>query len=89
MNGINVIQYSWTGRWRFVSKQLNQNGTICTSLSLEILQMFKHYLEIDTTSEVQLWTDSAAALSRIRFLSWNLHTGRPPANADIASLIRG
>ena len=40
------------------------------------------------TSEVQIWTDSAAALSRIRFLSWSLHTGRPPANADmIVSLI--
>ena len=30
---------------------------------------------IDTTSEVQIvWTDSAAALSSIRFLSWSLHT---------------
>ena len=42
---------------------------------------------IDTTSEVKIWTDSAAALSRIRFLSWSLHTGRTPANTDIVSLI--
>ena len=36
-------------------------------------------------SEVQIWTDSATAKSRIR--SWSLHIGRPPANADIVSLI--
>jgi len=54
---------------------------------LNFLQIYINYFEIDTTSELQIWTDSAAALSRIRFLSWSLHTGRTPANTDIVSLI--
>ena len=36
---------------------------------------------------MNIWTDSAAAISRIKFLSWSTHKGRPAlANADTDSL---
>ena len=43
--------------------------------------------KIDTQSEVQIWSDSAASLARLHFLSWTKHPRRPLANADIVSSI--
>jgi len=43
--------------------------------------------KIDTQSEVQTWSNSAASLARLHFLSWTKHPGYPLANADIVSSI--
>jgi Reverse transcriptase (RNA-dependent DNA polymerase) len=51
------------------------------------LATFIKFHSINTTSTVNIWSDSAASISRISFLSWTLHTGRPPANADIVAII--
>jgi len=75
-----------------VDGDINQNSSTRAELfgiasALKFLLEFIKFHKTDTSSGVTIWTDSAASLARVRFLSWSKHTGRPPANADIVSLL--
>ena len=56
--------------------------------ALKFLLEFIKFHEIDTSSLVTIWTDSAAAFAQVRFLTWSKHTGCPPANEDIVSALK-
>jgi len=42
---------------------------------------------IETTSGVNIWTDSAAAIARINVLSWSMHKGRRLAISLFSEII--
>ena len=51
------------------------------------LQEFIEFHSISTSSTAYIWSNSAASIARLDFISWSKHQGLPPANSDIVSLL--
>ena len=87
--------FAWTMRLKRTNTLISEQSAQC-SLGRNSLGCLRrcffsrnllNYYSISTSSTAYIWSNSAASIARLDFISWSKHRGQSPENADIVSLL--